>query len=208
MRSNPCYSLHFDVHGGVALLVVLVLVLSSGFAFGGAEPMHADSARPSGDGSEDETLLTRDHLLGDWGGLRSALNEKGISTELTFTTFHAGVFQGDAREKDFDWGHRVDAFIGAEVLATPRAVAPAHNEGRLSTRTFVDGRDWRITARQIGPLSPHRSLSAFEYLTCHMKPSAPKLIKIRVKSIVHFTASPTSSLTTAPRNAINWSPYS
>lgn len=60
-------------------------------------------------------LLTRDHLLGSWGGLRPAFREKGVSWDLSFTSFYAGVFRGDAEDKDFDWGHRVDAFIRADT---------------------------------------------------------------------------------------------
>jgi len=47
--------------------------------------------------------------------LRPTLGDKGLSWDLSFTSVFAGVFEGDARDKDFDWGHRVDAFIRADT---------------------------------------------------------------------------------------------
>ena len=52
--------------------------------------------------AEEEGLFHRDTLLGDWGGLRPALGERGITWELSYTAIYAGVFDGGARHKDFD----------------------------------------------------------------------------------------------------------
>lgn len=65
--------------------------------------------------AKDDGLFRRDTLLGDWGGLRPALGERGITWELSYTAIYAGVFDGDARDKNFDWGHRTDAFIRADT---------------------------------------------------------------------------------------------
>ena len=65
--------------------------------------------------TEDEGLFHRDTLLGDWGGLRPALGERGITWDLSYTAIYAGVFDGGARDQDFDWGHRADAFIRADT---------------------------------------------------------------------------------------------
>lgn len=65
--------------------------------------------------NEDVGILQRKTLLGDWGGLRPALADKGISWDLSYTAVYAGVFEGGARDKSFDWGHRVDAFIRADT---------------------------------------------------------------------------------------------
>lgn len=62
-----------------------------------------------------DTLWTRDTLLGDWGGLRTAAKENGISWDLTHTSIYAGVFEGAARDKSFDWGHRFDVLGGVDT---------------------------------------------------------------------------------------------
>lgn len=64
---------------------------------------------------ESAPLLKRETLLGDWGGLRRTLGERGIGWDLSYTTVYAGVFRGDVRDKDFDWGHRFDAFFRADT---------------------------------------------------------------------------------------------
>ena len=101
----------------VAVLWVLVLTgpCGPGLARAGERlDRGAEELAPAGV-ADSESLLTRDTLLGDWGGLRPALGEKGISWDLSLTSVFAGVFEGDVRNKDFDWGHRVDAFIRADT---------------------------------------------------------------------------------------------
>lgn len=103
--------------GSAAVLWILVLPMpcwlglarAGGSLDGGAEELALAGADGSG------SLLIRDTLLDDWGGLRPALGEKGISWDLSFTSVFAGVIQGDVRDKDFDWGYRVDAFIRADT---------------------------------------------------------------------------------------------
>lgn len=65
--------------------------------------------------SEDVELINRQTLLGDWGGLRPALEGKGITWDFSHTAVYSGVFEGGARDKSFDWGHHLDGFIRVDT---------------------------------------------------------------------------------------------
>ena len=56
-----------------------------------------------------DSLWTRDTLLGDWGGLRPALGERGIAWDISHTTFYTGFLDGGPRDNDFEFSHRFDA---------------------------------------------------------------------------------------------------
>lgn len=58
-----------------------------------------------------ENFWTRDTLGGDWGGSRTRLAEQGIVTELSTTGYYAGLLSGGAKDGDFEFGGRSDAFL-------------------------------------------------------------------------------------------------
>ncbi|MEM9016829.1 MAG: carbohydrate porin, partial [Verrucomicrobiota bacterium] len=76
------------------------------------EPLFLDDKAPIASEMEaDSSFWTRETLLGDWGGFRTQAASNGISWDVTHTSIYAGVFEGDARDKDFDWVHRFDALV-------------------------------------------------------------------------------------------------
>lgn len=104
-----------DLRAFAALEVFSVIVCSASF-LQASEPLRLDDKVPlEVEALSDDSLFTRDTLLGDWGRLRSTLGEKGITWDLSFTSVYAGVFEGGVRDKTFDWGHRVDMFVRADT---------------------------------------------------------------------------------------------
>ncbi len=95
----------------VNLCLVLAALLS--LAVGNSQAGSAnDLANSSGRPATGPSAITnRSALLDDWGGLRSALEEKGITWELSHTTFYTGFLQGGATDNDFEFSHRFDALI-------------------------------------------------------------------------------------------------
>jgi porin len=57
-----------------------------------------------------DSLWNRSWLTGDWWGVRSALDDKGVSFDLRHTSFCQGLAAGTG-DNDFDYGGKVDAFI-------------------------------------------------------------------------------------------------
>ncbi|TWT51898.1 carbohydrate porin [Allorhodopirellula solitaria] len=55
-------------------------------------------------------LCDRDHLLGDWMGLRSGLAEHGVVTDVIATQFYQGVASG-GNEQRFRYGGKLDYFF-------------------------------------------------------------------------------------------------
>lgn len=51
-----------------------------------------------------------DRLTGDWGGLRTALAERGVSVDLASTHYDQGLLSG-AGDKSFEYGGRVDLLV-------------------------------------------------------------------------------------------------
>lgn len=99
----------------IAILGIFAVLLCGPSLMRAGEPLRLDDkVSVEVEALSDESLLERDTLLGDWGGLRPGLKEKGITWDLSFTSVYAGVFEGGARDKSFDWGHRVDMFVRAD----------------------------------------------------------------------------------------------
>ena len=61
------------------------------------------------------SLWERETLLGDWGGLRPALGEKGITWDTSLTSFYTGSLQGGQSDRDFEFSQRFDALIAADT---------------------------------------------------------------------------------------------
>ena len=64
--------------------------------------------------AEDNSLGSRSTLTGDWGGVRSELQENGVNLGLESTTFYQGGLKGDGR-KHFDASTRVDGFFNLDL---------------------------------------------------------------------------------------------
>lgn len=88
-----------------------VAALAVGFALAGPLPALAQSragVTPS------ETVWTRDTLGGDWGGLRSASKEHGVTFDFWGTGFYQGLIEGDGND-DWEFGGRADLMINADT---------------------------------------------------------------------------------------------
>ena len=92
-----------------------MLLASSPFAMAG-EPMTAAPSAP--EPAADATLFPipdysgsiweRSALLGDWGGARTALAERGIQLELSLTSIYQGVWDGGRENDDWEYGASAD----------------------------------------------------------------------------------------------------
>ena len=56
------------------------------------------------------SLMQRNMLTGNWGGLRNQLLEKGVKLNLEFTEYYQGMFSGEGND-DFEFGGRADALV-------------------------------------------------------------------------------------------------
>ena len=90
--------------------LVLGLVLSGGGAASAAQPPDADAdpAVASGDASLPE------HLLGDWGGLRTGLLFKGINLDLGYVSETDAVVSG-GRRQGVDYAHSIDLKVDLDM---------------------------------------------------------------------------------------------
>jgi len=64
--------------------------------------------------AETESLWTRSNLTGNWKGLRSQLQDIGVTLGFESTTFYQGGLEGDGR-KHFDASTRVDGFFNLDL---------------------------------------------------------------------------------------------
>lgn len=105
-------------------------------------------------------LRSRSAVTGDWGGARSSLAEKGISTELSFSTVLQGVASGGADEEarigtSMDlWAHidfmrmglipgglltlRVEGDFGSSVLAQAGTLTAVNYSALIPIGTLAD----------------------------------------------------------------------
>ena len=58
----------------------------------------------------DESVWTQSRLTGDWGGLRTQLNQKGITIDAEYTAFYQGLASG-SESGDYDYSGRTDVFL-------------------------------------------------------------------------------------------------
>ena len=59
---------------------------------------------------ESSSVWNRKTLGGNWGGMRSSLEENGIRYNLSYTGFYQGLFEGDGND-DWRFGGRVDLLL-------------------------------------------------------------------------------------------------
>ena len=62
----------------------------------------------------DACLWHREHMLGDWSGIRPALAEHGIVFNASLTQFFQGVASG-ASEQTFRYGDKFDLYMNADT---------------------------------------------------------------------------------------------
>lgn len=98
------------------IAVAVAGFLLNGLAFAGpsAESTDPPAAEPAADATlfpiPDYTgsLWERSALLGDWGGVRTALAERGIQVELALTSIYQGVADGGREDDSWEFSHSAD----------------------------------------------------------------------------------------------------
>ena len=73
-----------------------------------AQPLLAEDSMTGGSSA---APTERTHLLGDWGGVRSRLAERGIIFDFQATQFYQGVVDGSAGTSDWQYGVKGDYFL-------------------------------------------------------------------------------------------------
>ncbi|MGH9330562.1 MAG: carbohydrate porin [Vicinamibacterales bacterium] len=58
--------------------------------------------------------LTRERLLGDWGGARTEMGDKGVKVDVDFTQFFEWAPAGD-NDRGFDYGGKLDFRFGSDL---------------------------------------------------------------------------------------------
>jgi porin len=66
------------------------------------------------DESAEDSIWTRDHLLGDWGGLRSGLAEHGIYVDLRLTQIYQDVTDGGV-DTGSEYGGVMDYIVNVDA---------------------------------------------------------------------------------------------
>jgi len=108
-------------HSASLLIVALLLsALATPSAFGqssappgGSPPSVVKKTAEPAPSPAAGDLLTRSHLTGDWGGLRSILSDKGVTFDLRYTAIQQGLVSGTG-DNNSDYGGKVDAFINLD----------------------------------------------------------------------------------------------
>jgi porin len=62
----------------------------------------------------DSDWLTGPYLTGDWGGLRSSLEDSGLSLDLRYTSFYQGMASGTGKS-EFEYGGKLDALVDLDL---------------------------------------------------------------------------------------------
>ncbi len=63
---------------------------------------------------QSQSIWQRSQLTGDWGGVRSQLQKKGVTFNFEWTQFYQGLAAGTG-SKSFDYGGRLDALIDLDT---------------------------------------------------------------------------------------------
>jgi len=103
----------------VPILTLLLWALATPWAFAQSSAAVESSppavAKPaeSAQSLAKSDLLTRSTLTGDWGGLRSSLEDKGVTFDLRHTSTYQGLASGTG-DKGYEYGGKVDAFVNLD----------------------------------------------------------------------------------------------
>ena len=104
-------------------------------------------------------LWTRSYILGDWGGRRSRLAERGLSLDLLGTQFYQGVASG-GREQAWEYGGKIDYLAnldGGKFGLWQGFFVNMHAETRFGTS--VNGIDGLLTPSNIAMQFPEPDTS-------------------------------------------------
>lgn len=115
------------------------------------------------------SVWERSQLTGDWGGLRSFLQDQGLNIRANFTQYYQGLLAGE-KSGGFDYGGRVDTFID---LDTEKAELwkggglHSHIEYRYGDIQAFDGQGlWPVNTGEILPLGgSNRVVASSLYLS-------------------------------------------
>jgi porin len=131
MARNDLRSRHVDIasrlavltwlrHGSLIRACAVLLSASVTAAAFGQSAAVAGSSSPaqampaeSAPAPDESNLSTRPHLMGDWGGARSALAGNGVTFDLRYTSTYQGLASGNGDE-DYQYGGKVDALINLD----------------------------------------------------------------------------------------------
>jgi porin len=87
-------------------LAVAVMTFAAGFSAAAAEEETVPIINKG--------WLERETLIGDWGGVRPWLKERGITLQPRFTQFYQGMTSGDG-DSDFEYGSKADLLLNADL---------------------------------------------------------------------------------------------
>ena len=90
----------------VVFLVVAVMTFAAGFSASAAQDETAPIINTG--------WLERDTLIGDWGGVRPWLKERGVTLMPRLTQFYQGMTSGDG-DSDFEYGSKADLLLNADL---------------------------------------------------------------------------------------------
>jgi porin len=104
-------------------VAVAVLTFAAGFSSVAAQEEVAPIINTGGEPTPTVTAsasqpgwLERDRLTGDWGGVRSQLEEAGLTFDLELTQFYQGLLSGYGPHT-FEYGGRLDGFLKLDTGA-------------------------------------------------------------------------------------------
>ena len=102
-------------------LAVAVMTCAAGFSAVGAQQEAAPTLSTGGETTPATTAtapppgwLERDTLIGDWGGVRPWLKERGITLKPRLTQFYQGMTSGDG-DHGFEYGDKADLLLDANL---------------------------------------------------------------------------------------------
>lgn len=117
------------------LSAVVVYLLSTVFA-------HAQDPAPTPPPQETTTneWLTREKLLGDWGGSRREMESRGVNLRLDFTQFFEWAPEGDD-DRGFDYGGKLDFKVRGDLsnYVAKGLSATSHVEFRYGDTPLLAG---------------------------------------------------------------------
>jgi porin len=100
-------------------LAVAAMTFGAGFSAVAAQEQAAPTINAGGETTSASAAsapgwLERDMLIGDWGGTRPWLKERGITLQPRLTQFYEGMPSGDGAH-GFEYGGKADLLLNADL---------------------------------------------------------------------------------------------